>query len=148
MKIFLLQDVKGLGKAGEIKEAKLGYARNFLFPKNLAKPATEDVMEEYKKEQEKLAQEKEEEVKELTLLKEKLEKLTLTISKKTGENGMLYGSVTKEEIRVKLQNENNLSVDRKGIEIPTIKVAGNYGVLLKLGYGIEAKLSIVVKEQD
>ena len=86
MKILLLKDVKGLGKAGEIKEAKDGYARNYLIPKGFAKLATKEVIEEWKKEQAKKEAELKAELAKINEMKEKLENEKIVIKHKLGAN--------------------------------------------------------------
>ena len=144
MKVLLIKDVRGLGKAGEIKEAKEGYARNFLIPKGFAKNATPDVLEEYKKEQEQKALEEKKEIEEFTKFKELIEKETFTIIRKLGANGMLYGAVTKEDVKLALEAK-NIHIDKKSIDMKNLKSTGLFELDVKLGHGIHAKLKLNIE---
>ena len=144
MKVLLLKDVKGLGKAGEIKDAKDGYARNFLIPKGLAKLATPEVVEEWKKEQAKKEAELKAELEKINEMKEKLENEKIVIKHKLGANGQLVGSVTNKEIAEFLKSK-GFDIDKKQIEHKTIKAPGIYNIDIKLGHGIHAKLNLEVE---
>ena len=144
MKVLLLKDVKGLGKAGEIKEAKDGYARNFLIPKGFAKLATPEVVEEWKKEQAKKEAELNAELAKINEIKEKLENEKIVIKHKLGANGQLLGSVTNKEI-AEVLHQKGYEIDKKQIEHKTIKAPGVYNIDIKLGHGIHAKVQIEVE---
>ncbi len=144
MKVLLIKDVKGLGKAGEIKEAKDGYARNFLIPKGFAKLATPEVIREWEKEQAEKKAKLEAELDAINELKEKLENTTLKIKHKLGANGQLIGAVTNKEIGEKLK-ELGFDIEKKQIEHTSIKAPGTYQVDIKLGHGIHAKLNVEVE---
>ena len=144
MKILLIKDVKGLGKAGEIKNAKDGYARNFLIPKGYAKLATDEVVKEWQEEQKRKAEELKKELEELNKLKEKIESVTLHIKHKLGANGQLYGAITNKEVAEHLK-EYGIEIDKKHIDMKQIKTVGEYTVDVKLGHGIHAKLKLVVE---
>ncbi|QCT94273.1 50S ribosomal protein L9 [Caminibacter mediatlanticus TB-2] len=144
MKVLLIKDVKGLGKAGEIKEAKDGYARNYLIPKGFAKLATTEVIKEWEKEEAEKRAKLEAELKELNELKEKIENTKLIIKHKLGANGQLLGAVTNKEIAENLK-EKGIEVEKKQIEHISIKAPGEYKVAIKLGHGITAYLTIEVE---
>ena len=144
MKILLIKDVKGLGKAGEIKNAKDGYARNFLIPKGFAKLATDDVIKEWQEEQKRKEEELKKEIEKLNELKEKIENVTLHIKHKLGANGQLYGAITNKEIAEHLK-EHGIEIDKKHIDMKQIKAVGEYNVDIKLGHGIHANLKLVVE---
>ncbi len=144
MKILLIKDVKGLGKAGEIKNAKDGYARNFLIPKGFAKAATKEVVEEWQKDEAKRKAELEVEIAKLNNFKEKIENSKFVIKHKLGANGQLIGSVTNKEIAEMLK-EKGFDIDKKHIAHTAIKAPGIYEIELKLGHGINAKLNLEVE---
>jgi len=144
MKVLLIRDVKGLGKAGEIKNAKDGYARNFLIPKGYAKIATPEVIKEWEKEQTKKEAELQAELKKINEIKEKLESEKIVIKHKLGANGQLIGSVTNKEIAEVLK-ENGFDIDKKQIEHKTIKAPGIYNIDIKLGHRIHAKLTLEIE---
>ncbi len=145
MKVLLIKDVKNLGKAGEIKEVKDGYGRNFLIAKGFAKLATDEVIKAYKKEMQERAKQEEKERKELEELKNKIESLSITIAHKAGANGALFGAITNKEVAQALK-EKGIEIDKKHINIhPPIKQAGDYEIDIKLGHGIHAKLKLTVE---
>ena len=146
MKVLLIKDVKSLGKAGEVKEVKDGYGKNFLIAKGFAKHATPEIIEEHKR---MMAQKEAEEKAEIERLKElakKLDKLEIIVKKKVGENGHLFGAVTKEEIAEALKEEHGIEIDKKHItEKKPIKSVGEHDVDIKLGHGIHATLHVDVE---
>ena len=133
MKVILKQDIKGVGKKDQIVNAADGYARNYLFPKNLAVPADTGNMNNLKAKNESIAFRKEEDLKEAKEIAEKLKKITLKFRVKAGDNGKLFGGVTAKEISEALKKEYNISVDKKKILLnETIKNVGVTKVDLKL----------------
>lgn len=146
MRVLLTKDVKSLGKAGEIKEVKDGYGKNFLIAKGFAKHATDAVIEEWKAEQARLAKEMAQEVASLEELKAKLEELTLKITHKLGANGVLFGSITNKEIASELEAQHNITIDKKNMELKSaIKSTGVFEIKVKLGHAINAQLSVEVE---
>jgi len=146
MKVLLIKDVKSLGKAGEVKEVKDGYGKNFLIGKGFAKHATPEILAEHAAEQKRLAEELEAEIKSLKEMAQKLDKAEVIITKKLGQNGHLFGAVTKDEIAEALQSQHNITIDKKHITDKTaIKTVGEHELDLKLGHGIHAKLHIDVQ---
>lgn len=146
MKVLLIKDVKGLGKAGEIKDVKDGYANNFLIGKGLAQAATPAVLRQYEAEQKRKAEELKYEISNLEKLKNELEKVKVIIKKQLGANGALFGSVSKDEISTELEKTHHLIVDKKSIEIDHnhLKAVGVYELNVKLGHAIVAKLKVEV----
>ena len=133
MKVVLKQDVKGLGKKGELVNASDGYARNFLFPKNLAVEANAQNMSELKNREQ---AEKYKIATETAAAKANAEKLsgkTIKITAKAGANGKLFGSVTSKELSEK-------------IAVDDIKQFGTFEFEVKLYTGISAKLFVMVGE--
>ena len=146
MKVLLIKDVKGLGKAGDIKEVKDGYGKNFLIAKGFAKLATDAVIKQWQANQKKKAEAEAAEIDRLNKLKEKIEKIKLTIKHKVGANGALFGAITNKEISEHLKKEFDIDIDKKKIELhPAIKQTGEYEVDIKLGHGIHAKLDLIVE---
>jgi len=143
MKVLLIKDVKSLGKAGEVKEVKDGYGKNFLIGKGFAKLATQEVLHAYEEAKRLAAETKAKEIADLTALKEKLQTLVLRIPKKLGDTGHLFGAVTKDEIAKSLENNFGINIDKKHIETKkAIKMTGRHEIDLKLGHGIHALLKI------
>lgn len=148
MKVLLIKDVKSLGKAGEVKEVKDGYGKNFLIGKGFAKHATAEVLKEWELEQEEIKKALEEEIKEASTIKEKLESFQFTIKHKVGANGHLIGSVTNKEIAAVMHEQADIVIDKKQIILKNkIKDIGIFEVDCKLGNGINASAKIdVIKE--
>lgn len=147
MKVILLKDVKGLGKSGELVNAKDGYARNFLLPKNIAIEATKENLAKWKQEQKELKKQEEAEKAEALSIKEKLEKTTVEFKSKAGENGKLFGSITSKDIAEKLKKEYKIEIDRRKIEMDdNIKELGTTNVIVRVYPEITASLKVKVTE--
>lgn len=143
MKVILLENVKGVGKKDEIINANDGYARNFLFPKNLAIEANSTNLSKLKSKQDSASFKKSEEKKNAEEMKEKLSKIVLKINVKAGENGKIFGGVTTKEISEQLKKQYNYNIDKKKIDIKeTIKTIGMFTIDLKLFEGVVGKLKI------
>lgn len=141
MKVLLIKDVKGLGKAGELKEVKDGYGKNFLIGKGFAKLGTNEVLKQYEAEQKRKIAAEAAELERLQELDKTLSKITLIIKRSLGANGSLFGAVTKEEIAKELESQHGIEVDKKNIEIDLpIKSTGIYNISVKLGHGIHSNL--------
>ena len=146
MKVILLQDVKGKGKKGELCNVSDGYARNFLFPKNLAIEADSAAMGELKSREAAAAHHKQEEIDAAKATAAKLEGKTVTLKAKAGANGRLFGSVTSKEIADQVKTELGITVDRKKMSVADIKNFGEYTAEIKLYQGIVAKINVKVTE--
>lgn len=145
MKVILKQDIKGVGKKDQIINAADGYARNYLFPKNLAVPADSGNMNNLKAKNESIQFRKGEDLKEAKEIAEKMKKITLKIEVKAGENGKLFGGVTAKEIAEALKKDFNIDVDKKKVLLSeTIKVAGSKRVDIKLNEGVTASVQVMV----
>ncbi len=148
MKVLLIKDVKNVGKAGEIKEVKDGYGRNFLVAKGLAKVATPQVVEEWKAEQERRAQEEAAEIERLKAEKEKIEAAEIRIEKPAAPIG-IRGSVTNNDISKAIKEQLGFEVDKHKIELKKpLKSEGLHTIDIKLGHGIHAaaKVDVVAVE--
>ena len=147
MEIVLLEDVKSLGKKGEIVKGNEGNARNFILPKKLGVEATPKNLNDLKLKkanQEKIAAQQLAEAKELG---EKLEKASITLSIKAGDNGKAFGSVSGKEISKAIQDQLNLDIDKKKLVLPEpLKTFGTHEVPVKLHRDVTAKLSVKVTE--
>ena len=146
MKVILLSDVKGKGKKGELCNVSDGYARNFLFPKNLAIEADSAAMGELKSREAAAAHHKQEEIDAANATAQKLEGKSVTIKAKAGANGRLFGSVTSKEIAEQVNKELGITVDRKKMTVADIKNFGEYTAEIKLYTGITAKITVKVTE--
>lgn len=143
MKVLLVKDVKGLGKVGEIKEVKDGYGRNFIIGRGFGKLATNEVIKKWEAQQRNKKVKAEQELEEFKKIAKKLESLTVKIRKKLGDNGHLFGAITKEEIANELKEQFKIDIDKKGINISNpIKTTGLFEVDLKLGHGVHGTLKV------
>lgn len=145
MKVILNADVKGSGKKGDVIEVSDGFAKNFLFKKNLAKAATSASVNEAEQKKQAQAYHKAEEVKAMQELAAALKDKKITLSIKTGENGKLFGSITSAQIAQELANI-GFTVDKKKILLKEpIKNLGTYSVDIRLMEKVETKISVEVK---
>ena len=146
MKVILLQDVKGKGKKGQMLEVSDGYARNYMLPKKLAIEATADAINTMrmndKATQERIAREKAEALE----TSKKLRAMTLVVKAKGGGAGRLFGAVTNAEIASALEKQ-GIKLDKRKIVLnETIKNVGTYTATCKLGYEINAPLTVKIEE--
>ena len=147
MKVVLTENVKGIGKKLDVVNVSEGYARNYLIPRNLAKPADNKSLSEVntKKAAIKFKQDTEKEL--ATKRKAEIEQVTLEFKLKTAEGGKLFGSVTSKEISDKLKEKSGIEIDKKKIVLDdAIKMTGTYIAKVKLYEGIIANLKVVVLE--
>lgn len=146
MKVLLIKEVKSLGKAGEVKEVKDGYGQNFLIKKGFAKHATPEILAQHAEDERIAAENLAKEIAELKDLAKKLDKLEIIITKKLGQNGHLFGSITKDEVANALQEQHNIEIDKKHItDKVAIKTVGEHDLDLKLGHAIHATLHVDVQ---
>ncbi|MGN0467355.1 MAG: 50S ribosomal protein L9 [Acutalibacteraceae bacterium] len=146
MKVILKQDVKGLGKKGELVNASDGYARNFLFPRNLASEANAQAISEMKNKQQAKQYKIDTETEAAKADAKRISGKTIKITAKAGANGKLFGSVTSKEISAKLKEEFGIDVDKRKISVEDIKQFGTYEFEVKLYNGVSAKLFVMVGE--
>lgn len=146
MKVLLIKDVKSLGKAGEVKEVKDGYGQNFLIKKGFAKHATPEILAQHAEDERIAAENLAKEIADLKDLAKKLDKLEIIITKKLGQNGHLFGSITKDEVAHALLEQHNIEIDKKHItDKVAIKTVGEHDLDLKLGHAIHATLHVDVQ---
>ena len=145
MKVILKADIKGVGKKDEIINASDGYARNFLFPKNLAVEANKENMSKLKAKQDAKKYQKEQEKEEAKNISDKLGRIMLKIKVKSGENGKIFGGISSKEIAEGLEKNYNIKIDKKKVDLKEpIKTLGTRTVEIKLYEGIIGKLKIDV----
>ncbi len=147
MQVVLLEDVKSLGKKGQVVNVNDGYARNFILKKNLGVEATSKNLNDLKLQKanaEKIAAEQLAAAKELA---EKLEGLSITLTMKAGEGGKAFGSVSGKEIAAAAKEQLGLDIDKKKLVLPeAIKTFGNHEVPVKLHKDVTGKLTVKVTE--
>ena len=145
MKVILKADIKGVGKKDEVINASDGYARNFLFPKNLAVEANAENMSKLKAKQDSNAFKKSQEKEEAQRVAEKLSKILLKVKVKAGANGKIFGGVSSKEIAENLESQYQIKVDKKKIDLKdAIKTLGTFSVDIKLFEGVVGKVKIDV----
>lgn len=150
MKVILLQDVKGQGKKGEIKEVSSGYAQNFLLKKGLAKEANAAAMSELRGQQKAQAKQEAEELAEAKKLKATLEAegFEVVIRAKSGSDGRLFGSIPSKQVAEALNEQHHIKIDkRKMMMANPIKALGYTKVTVKLHHDVTATLNVHIVEQ-
>ena len=148
MKVILTSDVEKLGKAGEMVNAKTGFARNFLLPNKLAVQATKENIKIWEEKQAELRAIERENIKNANKLKEKIENTKVKIIAKTGEGDRLFGSITSMDIEKALKDQHGLDIDKKKIEMKfNIKSLGTFDVLVRVYPDINANLEVIVDKE-
>lgn len=146
MKIILTEDVKKIGKKGEVVNVKQGYFRNYILPNNLGVEANKENLAKLYEHIKQLKKEEDENIKAAMENKEKIEKTEVIIKVKAGENGKLFGSITNMDIK-KALDEKNIEVDKKKIDKADIDSLGDYEVTIKLYQQVSAKLKVKVEAE-
>lgn len=146
MKVLLLQDVRKLGKAGDIVEVSDGYAKNYLMTQKLAKEATKEVMNEWKLKKGSEANRKEQEKQAAVETAAKLSAQKVALQVKGGEGGRLFGSITAKDIADAIEQQTGTKIDKKKIQLKEpIKNAGSYEVEVRLHPAATAKITVQVE---
>ena len=147
MKVILQQDVKSVGKKGEVIEVSEGYGRNFLLPKKLAVPANAQNMNLAKQKAGSVAHKKAQEADEAKLLAAQLAKAEVTIPVKVGEGGKLFGSVSGKDVADALKAAHGVEIDKRKITITQeVTGVGDYEAVIKLHPEASAKVLVHVTE--
>lgn len=149
MKVILLQDVEGLGKAGDLKDVANGYARNYLLPRRLAAGATPELLANH---QQRIAadQRKREKQQESNQQQaERLGQVSLTFKARVGRQGRLYGSITSQDIAAGLRESEGITIDRRVIELSEpIRTLGTFKVPVKLAQKLEPEITVNVIDES
>ena len=148
MRVILLQDVEGLGKAGDLKDVANGYARNFLLPRRMAAGATPGLLANHQQriaaEQHKLEKTAEQNRQQA----DRLSHVSLTFKARVGRQGRLYGSITSQDIAAGLRESEGISIDRRVIDLPNpIRALGTYMVPVKIAQKMETKITVNVIDE-
>ena len=148
MKVIFMQDVKGQGKKGEIKNVSDGYAKNFLIPKGAAIEATAANLNDLKGKNDSIKFKKDTEEDNAKKLADKLKDLAVKISAKCGDNGKLFGSITSKDLSEELKKQHNIEIDKRKFNMPdAIKSSGEFNISIKLHPGIVGTLKVFVVSQ-
>ena len=147
MRVILLQDVENLGKIHEVKEVKNGYARNFLIPKGLVKPATKQAIKWLETQKEIEVKKDEEQLKKFQDIASAIDDQEVIIPVKVGPDGQLFESITIQKISEKLK-EMGFEVKKTQINLETpIKELGEFPVKIKFEHNLEAEIKVIVTEE-
>ncbi|SEP40231.1 50S ribosomal protein L9 [Propionispora vibrioides] len=148
MKVILQQEVKKLGKKGEILEVSEGYARNYLLPQKLAIIANNSTINETKQKKASEERKHQQQVDEATVLAAQISKVEVSIAVKTGEGGKLFGSVTGKDVAEALAAQHGIEVDKRKIELKeAIKALGTYPAIIRVHPEITAKIQVHIRAQ-
>ena len=145
MKVILKADIKGVGKKNEIINASDGYARNFLFPKQLAVEANNENLKKLQAQKESNQYKKDIEKEEANRIAEKMSRIMVKITVKAGENGKIFGGVSSKDIADNLEKQHTIKIDKKKIDLKEpIKSLGIHIVEVRLYDGVIGKLKVDV----
>lgn len=147
MKVILQQDVKSLGKKGELVTTSDGYARNYLFPRNLAVEASSQAMTEFKNRENSKQHKVEVETAEAKKAADEISGRTFVITAKAGQGGRLFGSVTAKEIAECIKKSIGTDIDKRKITVGEIKAFGSYPAAVKLYQNVSADFTVKVTEE-
>jgi large subunit ribosomal protein L9 len=148
MKVLFVKEVKGVATAGEIKEVKPGFARNYLLPQGIGVLANEKTMEQVRMREDAIRRRAEKEATEARETAATIKRLTVTIFARAGEGGRLHGSVTNTDIAQQLKREAGVDIDKRKITVdPPIKTLGPHEVKIDIHTDISETLKIVVAAQ-
>lgn len=148
MKVIFLEDVKGKGKKGEVKDVPVGYANNYLFKNKLAEEATPGNLRKLNAQKQKETERAQEEKAAAEELKNKLADTTVQMKAKSGEDGRLFGSITSKQITDTLKKEYKLDVDRRKVELKDpIRSLGHHSVPVKLHHEVTGTIKVHVIEE-
>ncbi|HEY8394126.1 MAG TPA: 50S ribosomal protein L9 [Thermaerobacter sp.] len=149
MKVVLIQDVKGLGRKGEIKEVADGYARNYLLPRGLAREATREVLNELRQQEAARERKARQELEQARQLAQRLEGQRVTVAARAGENGRLFGSVTSSDIVAAIARDFGVRIDRRRVELDEpLRQLGSYPVTLRLHPEVACRVTVEVVAED
>lgn len=148
MKVILTEDVKSVGKKGQAVNVSDGYARNFLFPKNLAVEANKGNLNSVKIAEEAQNHKKQVEKDAALAKKKELDGKKLTLRVKGGASGKLFGAITVKEIAEEIEKQLGYPADKKKVAVDAIKNFGEYTAEIKLHPGISAKITVAVTPEE
>lgn len=147
MKLILQEEVKSLGKKGDVIEASEGYARNYLLPRKLAIPATDANINAVSQQKSAVSRKQQQQLDEARVMASQLSKVAVSVAVKIGEGGRLFGSVTAKDVADALLQEHGIEMDKRKIEVKdAIKALGTYPVVIKFHPEVSAQIQVKVVE--
>jgi len=147
MRVILLQDIENLGKKYDVKEVKNGYARNFLIPKGLVKPAKKSALKWLETQKEIETKRDEEELKKFQDLASTIDDQEVVILVKIGPEGQLFEGISAQKIIEKLK-ELGFEIKKTQIDLPKpIKELGEYPIKIKFEHNLEAEIKVIITEE-
>lgn len=144
MKVILLQEVKKLGKKGDVINTSDGYARNYLFPRNLAQEATDSNLHVLNAKKETERRKKLAELEAAQKIAQDLKNKEVNINAKSGDNGRLFGAITSKDVAELIKKKYNVEIDKKKIVMDTIKQAGTFEIEVKIYPEVSTKMKIII----
>ena len=148
MRLILLDNIEGVGKKGETRDVRDGYGRNFLVPRGLAMPATSGNIKKVQEQAKTIIGKREKDLKTAAFIKQRLEETPLSIKKKAGVDGKLFGSVTAKDVVEAVKLALDLDIDKRTIRLDDpIKTTGVHTVEVHLERGVEAQLRLEIEEE-
>ena len=148
MRVIFLEDVPGSGRAGDVKEVKNGYARNFLLPRKLAAPATHDHLQRIEILRKTADERRVKEEKDLTALAEYLSEVSMTLTAKMASTGRFYGAITSSMIADELARLTGREIDRRTINLAEpIHEPGEHQVEVQMAHGITATIQVTARAE-
>lgn len=147
MEVILKKNIEGIGRFGEVKNVKDGYARNYLIPNGLAVPATAKSKEEIEKDREKYEKEHADLIVKLEEKSSEINGKTIEFEVKT-TGGKMFGSITNKDVAERINSGHAFNIDKKNISMETIHEPGDYKALISFGEGIKAEVNIKVISQE
>lgn len=149
MEVLLIEDVERLGQAGEIKRVSDGYARNYLFPRELAVLATPGAIKQAKRERRAAVRREAQALSEAQALAQVLDGTSVTFQARAGEGDRLYGSITNANVADALSEEIGQEVDRRKIDMEEpLKELGTHAITIRLAPEAEAKVTVVIEREE
>jgi large subunit ribosomal protein L9 len=149
MKVILLEDVAGKGKADDVVKVNDGYARNFLLPRNLAVLATEANMKNHARKKLALAEKKEQDLNAAKEVAEKIDNLSVVIKSKSGEGGRLFGSITSQDIATAVNEQHGVYIDKRKVLLDApLKTIGVHPVEMRIYPEVIATVRVMVETND
>lgn len=148
MKVILLQDIKSLGKKGDIVETAEGYGRNYLLPRKLAKEANAANLNQAKQDKATAAHRAAQQKDEAVVLGAQVQKVVVHLKVRLGDNGKMFGSVTSKDVAEALIKQTGIQIERRKVELKTaVKGLGEYTAVAKLHTDVTAEFKVIVEAE-